>query len=163
MNSIRLISRVLFFFVACAVAQNDKGVLGQLGEFAIGSSPNDLKVLISTDCVGSAFYLSDCSGVGRNGIRYAFFDGGLSRVSLKQSEVNGTVRLPGDVLFGETIDVAAAKLKKLGVSLDRDEVNGRIVYSSDFVLTSSHGIAYSIELLSDAYGRLVEVIERTDF
>lgn len=151
------------FLAACADAQTGKEMSGQFGEFAIGSSPKDLGVLLTTDCVGSVIDLSDCSGVGVDGIRYAFFDGALSRVSANRAEVKGAVKLPGGMIFGESVVTAATKLKDLGVSLDRNEVNGRIVYSSNFVLKSSAGIDYSIELHSDEHGVLVEVVERTDF
>ena len=154
---------LLISLVACACAQTGKEMSGQIGEFAIGSSPKDLGALLTTDCVGSVIDLSDCSGIGADGVRYTFFDGALSRVSANRGEVEGVVELPGDMVFGENVVTAAAKLKELGVTLDRDEVNGRIAYSSDFVLKSSVGIDYSIELHSDDHGALVEVVERTDF
>lgn len=149
--------------VGCAGAQTGKEVPDQLGEFAIGSSPKDLGVFSTTDCVGAAIDLSDCSGVGLDGIRYVFFDGALSRVSVNRTEAKGTVKLPGDLIFGESVTVAAAKMKGLGVDLDRNEVNGRVIYSSSFVIKSSAGIDYSIEIHADEHGELFEIIERTDF
>jgi len=158
-----LLGFLLPLSVVCGRAQSGTGVLGQLGEFAIGSSPMDLKSLLTTDCIGSVIDLSDCSGVGENKVRYTFFDGALSRVSANRREVEGNVKLPGHMAFGESIATAAAKRRELGVALDRSEVNGRIVYSSNFVLESSAGINYSIELQSDEHEVLVEVVERTDF
>lgn len=61
-----------FMMIGCGDARAGRESENQLGTFAIGSSPKDLSTLLTTDCLGAGADLSDCSGVGKDGIRYAF-------------------------------------------------------------------------------------------
>ncbi|RNF86351.1 hypothetical protein EER27_02730 [Lysobacter psychrotolerans] len=68
------------------------------------------------------------------------------------------------MLFGENIEVSKQKASSLyRIRFDRGEVDGRIVYSSDFSIRSPAGIKYALELLADEQNKLEEVVERTDF
>jgi len=136
----------------------------QLGAIPIGASPTDFSGFRSNDCEGQEPPLSDCSAEGTDGLRYGFFDGGLTRVVAETGVADPHVRLPGGIKFGQDIDAAAAELERSGLRFDRGrDGEGRVVHSTDFVVTSAAGVNYSLELVADVEGRLAKVIERTDF
>ena len=135
-----------------------------LGIIPIGAAPRDTSIFVSSDCSREPTF-ADCSAQDADGLQYVFFDGALSRVSAAVPEVSRMLQLPAGMKFGESITDAAEKLRSaMDIELDRSVVQGgQIIYSSDFMLRSSAGILYSIEIASDENGRLIEVVERTDF
>jgi len=157
------------FVPAAACAENGAtGVRGSdinLGVIPIGGKPQDLQLFVSTDCGKVSPAYADCSAQDTDGRRYAFFDGVLSKISIRQADAASTLKLPAALEFGENIERAAERITKvMAVKLDRAPTHdGHVVYSSDFVLKSSAGVMYSIELIADEQGRLVEIVARTDF
>jgi hypothetical protein len=137
----------------------------ELGVIPIGGVPKDMRVFVESDCEEQPQKFADCSAQDAEGRRYAFFDGVLSKVSVIKAEAESTLRLPAALEFGENIEQAAEKVRRVfGAKLDRGSSHdGRVVYSSDFAIKSSVGVAYSIELIADEQGHLVEVVQRTDF
>lgn len=155
---------VLLLLCACAAAQSDstRGNL-ELGIMPIGELPASLRIFESTDC-GKDPLFSDCFASDAQGREYVFFDGMLTRVSLKKSEAKGSVRLPAGLRFGERIDVAAHKAKKV-FNIDMEggkNADGRVSYASDFVIRQKSGTLVSLELIADDQYRLVEVVQRVD-
>lgn len=154
---------------AVACAGNGGSAAGSidadLGLIPIGGVPRDMRVFVASDCESLPDGLADCSAQDADGRQYAFFDGALSKVSVSDSDAVKSLRLPVGLIFKEDINHSAKKVAdKLGVKLDRaTNHDGRTTYSSDFSIRSSAGVLYSIELIADAQGRLVEVVERTDF
>lgn len=152
---------------SCQLGENEVAVSDAEGRrhgalVSIGGLPTDLSIFSRSDCGEYGF--SDCSAQDDEGWNYAFFDGGLARVSLKRADASPRALLPAGMRFGESIDLAGRKAEKYyGFEFDRGEIEGRIVYSSDFVIRSTDGTLYSLELLGDKKGTLDEVIERTDF
>lgn len=127
-----------------------------LGVIPIGAVPKDMRVFVESDCIQQPSSHADCSAQDATGRRYAFFDGALSRVSVTRTEAASSLRLPAGLEFGEEIDKAADKVQRVfGIKLDRgSSYDGHVVYSSDFVIRSSAGITYSIELIADENGLL---------
>jgi hypothetical protein len=131
---------------------------------AIGSLPRDLGRFRETTCSMARDGFSDCGAVDRQGRRYTFFDGALSRVDVSRETAVG-VALPLGLAFGMDIDEAAKTFARTtGVRFDRG-VNHehRIVHSSDFVVPSSEGTMTSVELIADPDGQLAGIVQRTDF
>lgn len=131
----------------------------------LGGAATDLRLFVATDCTDLHTRFADCSATDPEGRRYTFFDGVLSKIAASKSDAAGSLLLPAGLQFGEEIEFAAAKVSRtFGVRLDRGTTfDGRIVYSSDFVIPSSAGRRFSIELIADVDGRLHEFVERTDF
>lgn len=140
----------------------DEEAIGYHGLISIGDVPKSMTDFVGSDC--AAGRLDDCTAVDAQGREYVFFDGALSRISINKDSAQRGARLPADMLFGENIEKSNDKVSRFyGVSLDRGEVDGGVIYSSGFIIRSSSGVMYSIELISDRNGKLKEVIERTDF
>jgi len=135
-----------------------------LGLIPIGGVPKDLSVFVSTDCNKYEPKFHDCSAHDAQGRKYAFFDGGLARVSVDKNSASEDLRLPAGIQFGEDIKSAATKVEAtLGIKLSSGKsVNRSIVYASDFVVRSNTGSTYSFELIADEETRLIEVIERAN-
>lgn len=151
---------------ACAANKSSEGVIGaDLGVIPIGSVPKDMHTFVVSDCGGQEPPYADCSAEDAEGRRYVFFNGALSKVVAARVDAKKSLRLPASLEFGEDIERSAKKAAlAFGVKLTRAySYNGLEVYSSDFVVKSSVGILYSIELVADKKGRLAEVVERTDF
>jgi hypothetical protein len=137
----------------------------QLGAVPIGAVPRDRGFFASTDCWERQPLFADCSARDKDGIKYVFFSGALSKVSASVKEVGPKTRLPGNIAFGESIDVAGKKIEAAAhVMLKRGlSPTGAVILTSEFSVTSSAGVPFSIVLIADDKGRLAEVIERTDF
>jgi hypothetical protein len=155
--------------VPAACAEN-KGRINKVGELdlgvvPIGGIPKDMSVFVSSDCGKLQPKFADCSAQDATGRRYAFFGGALSKVSANRGEVTKTLRLPAGIMFGEDVGAAAKKIAAgFNIKLKRGaSSDGRTVYSSDYVVRSTAGIFYSVELTADGNGYLSEVVERTDF
>lgn len=134
-----------------------------LGIIPIGANPNDLDKFAATDCKREDNF-SDCSAWDEDGIRYAIFDGAVSIVSAHRKEVSHRLRLPAGMMFGEKIDVSANKAGKFFlVHFDSSKSSDRTVYVSREDVRSSSGRLFTLELVGDSQGRLVEVVQRTDF
>jgi hypothetical protein len=85
-------------------------------------------------------------------------------MSVNKYDAKSGVELPAGMLFGEDIEMSRGKASShFRVKFDRGELNGRIVYSSDFSIRSPVGIKYSLELVAGERNELEEVIERADF
>lgn len=133
-----------------------------LGSLSIGDVPKDLSGFSNSDC--DARGLSDCTANDAQGRRYVFFDGALSRISIKRGGAAQNLTLPAGVVFGESIDLSKEKAAAYyRVSFDRGVLGKIIIYSSGFEIESSSGVLYSLELISDDSGKLEEVVQRTDF
>lgn len=162
-----VLASVLAAAHACAGERVPAGGGGRmdLGVIPIGAAPKDMGVFTETDCMLQPAGFADCSAKDAEGRLYVFFDGALSRVSATNTEAASTLQLPADVKFGEPIEQAADTVHRVfGVKLDRgSSYDGHVVYSSDFTIESSVGIAYSIELIADERGKLAEFVQRTDF
>lgn len=164
--------RALPFFILLVIASSSlqakevvpKGAL-DIGLLPVGQSPSNLKMFKSTDCSLRKDGFGDCSGVDRDGVKYVFFDGRLSKVSIKRSDANSRFRLPFGLNFGCQIDESAAHFTRLtGFGLVKTVAPSRnVVAASDFVIPSSSGALTSIELISDNSGKLVEIVQRVDF
>lgn len=129
---------------------------------SIGDSPKDMSVFVSSDCAKYGF--ADCTAQDAQGRRYVFFDGALSRISISRHGAKSGAPLPAGMLFGENIETSKDKASSFyRIRFDRGEVDGRIVFSSDFVIRSPTGIKYALELLADEQGKLEKVVQRTDF
>lgn len=134
-----------------------------LGIIPIGANPNDIDKFAATDCKREDNF-SDCSAWDEDGIRYAIFDGAVSIVSAHRKEVSHRLRLPAGMMFGEKIDVSANKAEKFFlVHFDSSKSSDRTVYVSREDVRSSSGRLFTLELVGDSQGRLVEVVQRTDF
>lgn len=135
-----------------------------LGLIPIGGVPIDMSIFTSTDCNKYEPNFYDCSADDAQGRKYAFFNGGLARVSVDKNSASEDLRLPAGIQFDENIKSAATKVEAtLGIKLSSGKSsNGTIVYASNFVVRSSTGSAYSLELIADKNERLVEVIERAN-
>lgn len=85
-------------------------------------------------------------------------------MSVDKNSASEDLRLPAGIQFDENIKSAATKVEAtLGIKLSSGKSsNGTIVYASNFVVRSSTGSAYSLELIADKNERLVEVIERAN-
>ena len=153
--------------VAVAACAGNGAVSGRtdLGLISIGEAPGDSGIIVASDCGKLPDGYADCSAKDGEGRQYAFFGGVVSKVSATRHEAASGLRLPAALRFGESIERSAEKVSKaFGIELERASTSDRrTAYSSDFVLKSSAGVMYSIELVADKQGRLVEVIERTDF
>jgi hypothetical protein len=153
--------------VAVAACAGNGAISGRtdLGLISTGEAPEDSGIFVTSDCGQLPDGHADCAAQDGEGRQYAFFGGLLSKVSATWGEAASTLRLPAALVFGENIELSAEKTSKaFGIKLERAPTpDGRTVYSSDFVLESSVGVMYSIELIADKQGRLVEVVERTDF
>jgi hypothetical protein len=155
---------VLLLLCACAAAQADSARrLLDLGIVPIGELPANLRIFKSTDC-GNDPIFSDCFASDAQGREYVFFDGMLTRVSLRKSAARGTLRLPAGLRFGEPIDLAEDKAKKF-FNIDMEggkNADGRVSYASDFVIRQKSGTLVSLELIADDQHRLVEIVQRVD-
>lgn len=162
---IRLMTTEMYLVMAMGCAESQAVVDTDLGIIPIGSKPESLKYFVSSDCGRLPQGYADCSAQDAYGRRYAFFDGGLSRVWVTRGEASKNPRLPAGVEFGEDIETAAEKIERaFRVGLDRGKSHdGRTVYSSDFAIRSSVGVMYAIDLIADDEGRLSEIVARTDF
>ena len=151
--------------ISAACHEIEGGVeIPPIGAIAIGAAPNSALQVRATDCGEDWSGAADCSAVGSDGVEYIFFDGALSKVSAVRGDVDASVTLPSNVKFGDEIHAASAKMVANGVRLKRGVTyDGRIVYTSDFVVRSSAGVCFSIELIADSQGNLVEYVQRTDF
>lgn len=167
MMRLAVLAAILAAASACAGdrAPTGGGSDTDLGVMPIGAVPKDMRLFVESDCIQQPSKFADCSAQDAEGRRYAFFDGALSRVSVTKAEAASTLRLPAALEFGEEIEKAADKVQRVfGIKLDRvTSYDGHVVYSSDFVVESSVGIAYSIELIADKQGQLAELVQRTDF
>lgn len=135
---------------------------GQGAVASIGDTPKDMSVFASSDCEKSV--LADCTAQDSQGRQYVFFDGALSRISMNKLDAKPGAELPAGMLFGEDIEASKEKASSVfRIRFDRGEVDGRIVYSSDFSIRSPTGIKYALELLADDQNKLEEVVQRTDF
>jgi hypothetical protein len=158
-----------FLSVSIACAGNESTIEGSvgpdLGVVPVGGIPKDMSVFVSSDCGTFKPKFADCSAQDGEGRRYAFFNGALSKVSASRSEATEALRLPAGIEFGEDVESAAKKVVAVfNIKLERGaSPNGLIVYSSDYVVRSSAGRLYSVELIADEKGHLTEVVERTDF
>ena len=162
-----LIAMQVFLVAVSACAGSGVAVVSagsDLGSIPIGGTPSDAHIFVVSDCEHLPDRYADCSAQDAEGRRYAFFEGALAKVWVTRAEAARALRLPAALEFGEDIERAAETVAKAyGIKLDRAPAHdGRTVYSSDFVLKSSAGVMYSIELVADEKGRLVEVAERTD-
>lgn len=164
--------RILFFAAviaatSCHLVEEDvvhsrAGAADQGALVSIGGIPGDLSLFASSDCDKHGF--ADCSAEDNGGRKYGFFNGGLSRLSLSRSEAAPGAELPAGMHFGEDIEAARQKASEYYcVEFDRGEIDGRVVYSSDFKIRSERGTLYSLELVGDGENKLEEVVERTDF
>ena len=166
-----IVSIVLLACVCASAACTDKNgnlkkvVSFDLGVLPVGGVPNDMSIFVSSDCGKVQPKFADCSAQDAYGRSYDFFNGALSRVSANKDEVTKELQLPAGILFGEDVESAAKKVaERINIKLQRGtSSSGQVVYSSDYVVRSSAGIDYSIELTADAKGHLAEVVERTDF
>jgi hypothetical protein len=161
-----MIASALFLLgAACAPAWDAEASSADLGRIPIGAKSIDLNIFVSSDCKQSAHGFSDCSARDAEGREYAFFDGALSKISARKADTAEHLSLPANLRFGESIDLSAQKIAHaFKVHLNRaPSSEGRVVYSSDFVLRSSAGTMYSIELSADEQENLTEIVERTDF
>ncbi|WP_454831331.1 hypothetical protein [Pseudoxanthomonas wuyuanensis] len=135
---------------------------GQGAVASIGDTPKDMSLFESSDCEKSG--LADCTAQDSQGRKYVFFDGALSRISMNKLDAKPGAALPAGMLFGENIEASKEKASSVfRVGFDRGEVDGRIVYSSNFSIRSPTGIKYALELLADEQNKLEEVVQRTDF
>ncbi|WMJ68161.1 hypothetical protein [Stenotrophomonas sp. 24(2023)] len=142
--------------------QASVGAQGQGAVASIGEVPKNMSVFASSDCEKSE--LVDCRAKDSQGRQYVFFDGALSRISVNKYDAKPGATLPAGLLFGEGIEASREKASShFRVRFDRGEVDGRIVYSSDFSIQSPTGIKYALELLADEQNKLEEVVQRTDF
>ncbi|WP_147319068.1 hypothetical protein [Cognatiluteimonas weifangensis] len=161
-----IIASALFLLgTACAPAWNARAGTADFGRLPIGAKPTDLNIFVTSDCEQSVHGFDDCSAKDAEGREYAFFNGVLSKVSAKKAEATDHLALPANLMFGENINLSAQKVSRaFGVNLDRaPSPEGLTAYSSDFVLRSSAGVMYSIELSADKQENLVEIVGRTDF
>jgi hypothetical protein len=164
MKAVALLFSVLTISCSAGVRNNSQRV--DLGRIPIGAVPKDMSMFKSSDCQETEGRLdfSDCSAVDGEGRRYVFFDGALSRVSAQQNEVAISAVLPAGMRFGDPVEFAKNRAEsQLGLRFDRASVQGRMAYTSDFSLRSDAGILFSMEIIGDNDGKLVEVIQRTDF
>jgi len=124
-----------------------------------------MEMFVSSDCDLLLPKLSDCSAQDKEGRRYTFFDGALSKISAANNETKKSLRLPANLKFGEDIALSAKKISlALNINLSRGtSYDGKVVYSSDFIIESSKGVLYSIELIADSYDHLSQVVERVDY
>jgi hypothetical protein len=159
---------VLCFLLPAFWADNQAWKRGRsyrvdLGIIPIGGNPNDIDKFAATDCKREDNF-SDCSAWDQDGIRYAIFDGAVSVVSAHRKEVSHRLRLPAGMMFGEKIDVSANKAGKFFlVHFDSSKSGDRTVYVSREDVRSSSGRLFTLELVGDSQGRLIEVVQRTDF
>jgi hypothetical protein len=130
----------------------------------IGAAPRGLSRFRETDCSLTKDSFRDCGAVDNEGRKYAFFDGGLSRVELSARSTPGVV-LPLGLKFGMPIEAAAKVFEStVGVEMERGAgPEGEVVYASDFAVPSSTGILNSVALIADQDGRLDRIVQRTDF
>lgn len=156
---------MLILLSSCLHDQPDNIPTGtDLGLIPIGGVPIDMSIFTSTDCNKYEPKFYDCSADDAQGRKYAFFHGGVARVSVNKNSASDGLRLPAGIQFGENIKSAATKVgATLGVKLSFGKSqDGMIVYASDFIVRSITGSTYSFELIADEEGRLVEVIERVN-
>lgn len=157
---------VVLLFLNSALSGQIEGQpeTNQLGEIPIGGVPTNWDTFVWTDCSKREPLFSDCSAKDEHGRLYVFFDGKLSKVSAKLTTTSECTQLPFGLKFGENIDSAAQKVSAREIIVIPGHTHdGRKVYSSDFVVQSSAGVMYSIELIADSDGHLFEVVERTNF
>ncbi len=165
----RLLATAIFLWslgTASACAVGYEGVKNEgfnFGVLPIGGTPKTMSLFVASDCGSQEPKFSDCSATDANGLTYDFFEGALSKISAKKE--SAAVSLPAGIEFGDKIESSARAIAKaFKVKLDRStSPYGHTVYSSDFVMKSSIGTLYSVELLADQHGRLAEVAARTDF
>lgn len=149
----------LILALSTVVACNETAGRGRAA--SIGDVP-EISRFSTTDC--DVRNLADCSGRDADGRVYAVFDGAVSKISLTKLEAKPAANLPAGMVFGEHIDTAMNKSSKaFNIAFDRVETDGRVIYSSDFLIPSPSKVPYSLELVSDRNLRLDQVIERTDF
>lgn len=169
MKIISTIISLIFSLSACSAASHaartgDSNSAHDLGVIPIGVIPHDLGWFESTDCKEGEGGLSDCSALDEKGRRYAFFDGALSIVSAQGDEVSSDVKLPAGMAFGEEVELSARKAESFfGVGFDSAESGGLTIYVSKADIRSSSGALFILELMGDEDGRLMKVVQRTDF
>lgn len=135
---------------------------GQGAVASIGDIPKSVSVFASSDC--EKYGLADCTAQDSQGRKYVFFDGALSRISISKRDARPGIELPAGMLFGENIEASKEKASSVfRIRFDRGEVDGKIVYSSDFSIQSPAGVKYALELIADDQNKLEEVVQRTDF
>ncbi|MGJ4748609.1 hypothetical protein ACQV5M_19770, partial [Leptospira sp. SA-E8] len=154
---------VFLLFMATKVCAGDIDV--DLGLVPIGGVPKDLSTFTSTDCESSLSGYADCSAQDQDGRRYSFFGGSLSKVSIAKNEVKTVLKLPAKLRFGDDIAHSVEMVSNtfnIKINCGKSQ-SGNMVCSSDFVLMSSIGVLFSLEMIADDQRKLVEIIERTDF
>lgn len=132
-----------------------------LGLIPIGSVIKDARMFETTDCESG---FSDCSAMDKDRRRYYFFDGALSRVSVRSGETSGNIKIPGGIRLGENIEEALRKARlAFGIDFYEGKSGKNTILVSTRDVSSSLGVDYSLELVGDENNRLVEIVQRTDF
>jgi hypothetical protein len=156
-------SMLLFTLAEPLVGEPVEPQVGRyLSELSIGEIPNNITMFVETDC-RDVRKLFDCSARDRFGMRYVFFDGALSKVSLSRDDAVSHSVLPARLRFNEPVALSISKAeaffeKKFIVKV----VRGSVVATSP-TMTSRVGVRYSVVLQADDCGKLKEITERTDF
>lgn len=157
-----LISFALF---GCSAAKTKYQYTSNFGLIAVGETPQNVGIFISTDCRDVEKSYLDCSAIDSSGRKYIFFDGALSKVILNFSVIDKNITLPAGIVAFEDVNSAKKKIESVyGIKLVRGtDSNGFTVFSSDYVLKSANGVHFAIELLANDNKKLIEMSQTTDY